>query len=98
MATLTTNYPTLIDLAKKFDRKGNLIPLVDALYSKNHESIIRTMPFYECNNGNYHELRRVTSRPSGTWTSLDTGASYEKSKFKPVLEGTALLETNSRVG
>lgn len=95
MAILTTNYPTLIDLAARLDADGKIAPIAEVLNQS--LPILRDIGFVECNktDGYLHTIR--TGLPEPTWRKLYQGVQPKKSTTAQVTDTCGNLETYSEV-
>lgn len=96
MATLSDNYPTLGDLAKQSDYKGDVVSdIIEILNETN--PILDDMPFFECNGGTKHLTTIRSGLPSGTWRRLYQGVQPQKGTNTQVEDTTGSLEAWSEV-
>jgi hypothetical protein len=95
MATLSTNNPTLLDLAKALDPNGQIATVVEILNETNE--ILEDMSWVE---GNLPTGTRTTIRtgiPAPTWRKLYAGVQPNKSTTVQVDEATGMLEAYAEV-
>lgn len=95
MATLSTNNPTLLDLAKASDPDGKIATVVEILNETNE--ILDDMTWIE---GNLPTGTRTTIRtglPAPTWRKLYGGVQPNKSTTVQVDESTGMLEAYAEV-
>lgn len=96
MATLNNNYPTLGDLAKQMDGKGNVVSdIIEILNDTN--PILMDMPFFECNNGTKNLTTIRSGIPSATWRRLYQGVQPSKGTNTQVEDTCGMLEAWSEV-
>ncbi|VVE77401.1 major capsid protein [Pandoraea sputorum] len=95
MATLSTNFPTLLDAAKSLDPDGKTAKVVELLTQSNE--ILLDMPFIE---GNLPTGMRTTVRtglPTAIWRQLYKGVPASKSVRAQVDEACGMLEARAEV-
>jgi hypothetical protein len=96
MATLNNNYPTLVDLAKQMDGKGNVVSdIIEVLTDTNQ--ILADLPFYECNNGTKHLTTVRSGIPTATWRRLYQGVQPSKATNTQVEDACGMLEAWAEV-
>jgi hypothetical protein len=96
MATLNNNYPTLADLAKQMDGKGDVVSdIIEILNDTNN--ILADMPFFEANNGTKHLTTIRSGIPTATWRRLYAGVQPQKSTNTQVEDTCGMLEAWSEV-
>lgn len=96
MATLNNNYPTLADLAKQMDGKGNVVSdIIEILNDTNQ--ILMDLPFFECNNGTKHLTTIRSGIPTATWRRLYQGVQPSKATNTQVEDACGMLEAWSEV-
>ena len=96
MATLNNNYPTLADLKKQMDGKGNVVSdIIEILQDTN--PILQDMPFYEANLGTKHLTTVRAGIPTATWRRLYQGVQPQKGKTTQVEDTCGMLEAWSEV-
>jgi len=94
MATLTSVWPTFIDLAKT--TKDNLIlRSVDTIVQRN--DIIAHVPWLEANGMTGHTYNRVLSHPSVSWTGLNEGVTATQGTTEQRVADIKIVESLSEV-
>lgn len=95
MATLNTNYPTLLDFAKREDPDGAIARVAEILNLTNE--ILLDMVWQEGNlpTGNKTTIR--TGIPTPTWRKLYGGVQPTKSTTAQVTDTTGMLEMYAEV-
>lgn len=89
----TTDVPTLANLAKQIDPKGDQMIVVDVLSETN--AILDILPFQEANGRTYHKVVRSASEPAGTFRGYNEGVGKESGKDQEALEPLAMLDSIS---
>lgn len=95
MAVLSTQNPTLLDLAKRTDPNGQIATIVEILNETNE--ILQDMTWME---GNLPTGNRTTVRsgiPDPTWRKLYGGVQPTKSTTVQVTDNTGMLEAYAEV-
>lgn len=96
MATLTSKFPTLIDLAKQSDYSGSVVSdIIEIL--KDTNPILADMPFYECNSGTKHLTTIRSGIPQATWRRLYQGVQPQKGTNIQVEDTCGMLEAWAEV-
>lgn len=95
MATLSTNNPTLADVAKRTDPDGQIAPIVEILNETN--PILEDMTFVEGNLATGHRTTVRTGLPTPTWRKLYGGVQPTKSTTAQVTDNTGNLEAYAEV-
>lgn len=96
MATLdTTSRLTLMELANRFDPKGNTVAVAEVLTRTN--AILKDAPWVEANDVFSHKYTRRLSLPTGSWRQINAGVAKETSRTVPVTEVMGFLESYSEV-
>lgn len=95
MALLSTNAPTLADVAKRLDPNGNIADVVELLAQTNEA--IRDMGWVEGNLPTGHRTTVRTGLPQGTWRRLNYGVQPEKSTTVQVQDTCGMLEAYAEV-
>ncbi len=91
MATLNNNYPTLAELAKQMDGKGNIVSdIIEILNDTN--PILADIPWYPCNNGTKHLTTIRTGLPEPTFRKLYQGVQPTKGTVTQVEDTCGMLE------
>lgn len=93
MAVLSTNNPTLLDVAKLYGPDGNLLPLVEMLAQDNE--ILLDATALEGNLPTGHLTNIRTGIPSGTWRQLYHGVAPGKSTSVQVTDTCGNLQAFS---
>src|SRR5690554_3800154 len=95
MAVLSTQNPTLLDLAKRTDPNGQIATIVEILNETNE--VLQDMTWVE---GNLPTGNRTTIRsgiPDPTWRKLYGGVQPTKSTTVQVTDNTGMLEAYAEV-
>jgi hypothetical protein len=95
MAALTSNVPTLIDVAKRLDPDGKIASIAEMLTQTNE--ILMDMPFLEGNLPTGHRTTMRTGLPTVAWRLINKGVPPSKSTTAQVDEQTGMLEAYSEV-
>jgi hypothetical protein len=95
MTTLTSNFLTLADWAKRVDPDGN-VPVVAELLSQTNE-ILEDALFTEGNLPTGHRVNIRTGLPSAYWRSINQGVPTSKSTTAQVDESIGMLEAYARI-
>lgn len=95
MATKTTMYPTLLDVARQLDPNGNSADIVEQLNAMN--PINEDAVFIECNNGTSHLTTVRNGLPTVAWRKAYEGITPSKSTVTQVSAATGRLEAVSEV-
>ncbi len=95
MATLSSNNPTLLDVARRLDPDGNIDIIVELLNETNE--IIADMTFMEGNLPTGHRTTVRTGIPVPTWRKLYGGVQPTKSTTVQVTDNTGMLEAYAEV-
>ncbi|PHS70688.1 MAG: hypothetical protein COB23_03170 [Methylophaga sp.] len=95
MGTLSNQYPTLADLSKRMDDKGDIVDIIEILNETN--PILKDMPFFECNQGTKHLTSIRSGLPKATWRRLYQGVQPQKGTVTQVEDTTGMLEQWSEI-
>jgi hypothetical protein len=95
MATITANYPTLVDVAKRLDPDGKIAQIAEMLTQTNE--ILSDIPFLEGNLPTGHRTTVRTGLPAVAWRLLNGGVTSSKSTTAQIDEQTGMLEAYSEV-
>lgn len=85
----------LLDVAKRVDPSGKLLPIAEMMSSVNE--ILEDIPFIECNDGSGHIGSIRTGLPTVTWTELNYGVQPSKSTSKQIKDTCGMLEAYSQI-
>ncbi len=96
MATLSNNYPTLADLAKQMDGKGEVVSDIIEILTETNE-VLEDIPFFEANNGTKHLTTIRSGLPAGTWRRLYQGVQPQKATTTQVEDACGMLEAWSEI-
>jgi hypothetical protein len=97
MATLSTNYPTLLDWARRLDPDGsNVTADIVEILNENNE-VLQDMMFQEGNLPTGHRSTIRTGLPAPTWRKLYGGVQPSKSTTVQVTDSTGMLEAYAEV-
>lgn len=92
---LSTVNPTLLDVAKRTDPSGRIMPVIEALQQRN--TFIQTMVWKEGNLDVGHRVASRNALPSVTWVRLNEGIDPSKSTVDTYDEGCGILEGLSSI-
>lgn len=95
MAILSTNNPTLLDLAKRLDPQGNIDTIVEILNETNE--VLEEMTWLEGNLPTGHRTTIRSGLPEPTWRRLYGGVQPTKSTTVQVTDNTGMLEAYAEV-
>lgn len=95
MAALSTNNPTLIDLAKRSDPDNKIANIVEILNEVNE--VLDDMSWVEGNLPTGHRTTMRSGIPAPTWRKLYQGVQPSKSTTVQVTENTGMLEAYAEV-
>lgn len=95
MATLTANYPTLVDVAKRLDPGGKIADIAEMLSQTNE--VLLDMPYFEGNLPTGHRTTARVGLPSVVWRLLNGGVTPSKSQTAQIDEQCGMLEAYSEV-
>jgi len=95
MATLATNNPTLLDVAKRMDPDGNISAIAELLSEENE--ILYDMPWIEGNLPTGHRVTVRTGLPEVAWRKLNKGVPQSKSTTAQMDEACGMLEAFGQV-
>lgn len=95
MATLSTQYPTLLDHAKALDPDGSIAAVVEIMNQTNE--MLADMVFMEGNLPTGHRTTVRTGIPTPTWRKLYGGVTPTKSTREQVTDSCGMLEAYSEV-
>lgn len=90
MATLSTAFPTLTDVAKRLDPDGKVASIAELLTQTN--DMLMEMPWYEGNLPTGHQTTVRTGLPTAAWRLFNAGVQPSKSTTAQVTEGCGMLE------
>lgn len=95
MATLGTDYPTLLDVARRTDPNGGIATIAEILqeYNENLDDI----PWVESNLATGHQTTVRSSKPTPTFRLLNGGVVPNKSTAGQVVDSAAILESRSHI-
>lgn len=95
MATLSTNNPTLADVAKRSDPDGKIDTIVELLAETNE--CLDDMTFMEGNLPTGHRTTIRSGLPGSTWRKLNYGVQPSKSTTVQVTDTAGMLEAYAEV-
>lgn len=95
MATLSAQFPTLLDVAKRMDPDGKAAAIAEMLSQDNE--ILEDMPWIEGNLPTGHRVTVRTGLPTAAWRKLNQGVPRSKSTVAQIDEATGMLEAWSDV-
>tara|TARA_R110001599_G_scaffold171353_1_gene362432 strand:+ start:445148 stop:446254 length:1107 start_codon:yes stop_codon:yes gene_type:complete len=94
-STIGNTAPTLIDLASRMDKEGNIDVIIEMLAETNE--IIQDMPWVEANDGTTHKTTVRSGLPNSEWRLLNYGVQPSKSTTVPIKDSTGMLEAYAEV-
>ncbi len=77
MTTLSTSFPTLLDLKSRMDKNGRIAPIVEILAQQN--PMINDIVWVEANDTTGHTTTIRSGLPTPTWKRLNYGVQPQKS-------------------
>lgn len=92
---LSSQYPTIVDLARKLDPNGGIATVVELLSKKN--AFMQDLPFKAGNLPTGHRFSARTALPSPTWRKINQGIAASKGQVETVEETCGMLEGLSKV-
>jgi hypothetical protein len=95
MATLSTNNPTLADVAKRLDPDGSIARVAEILHQFNE--ILDDIPWVEGNLPTGHRTTIRSGLPGVTWRKLYGGVQPTKSTTVQVNDTTGMLEAYAEI-
>lgn len=95
MATLATNWPTLLDLARRADPNGKIAQIAEILNLQNE--LLDDIPWVEGNLPTGHKSTVRTGLPTPTWRKLYGGVLPQKSTTAQVTDTTGMLEAYAEI-
>lgn len=95
MSTLSATHPTLLDVSKRLDPKGQVDTIVELLSQTNE--IIEDAVWLEGNLPTGHRTTVRTGLPTPTWRKLYGGVQPTKSTTAQVTENCGMLEAYAEV-
>lgn len=95
MATLNANWPTLLDVVRRSDNAGKIMPIVEILNQTN--LILDDIPWIEGNLPTGHKTTIRTGLPAPTWRKLYGGVQPTKSTTVQVTDTCGMLEAYAEV-
>ncbi len=90
-----TNYPTLVDVAKRLDPDGSIATVAELLAETNE--ILQDAVYLEGNLPTGHRTTIRADLPSATWRKLNYGVKPTKSHTVQVTDSVGMLETYAEV-
>jgi len=95
MATLSTVYPTLVDVARIMDPNGSVGTVAEILQQYN--DILDDIPWMEGNLPTGHQSNYRTSKPTPTLRLLNGGVVPTKSTTGQIVDACAILENRNHI-
>lgn len=92
---LSTNNPTLLDLAKVTDPDGNIADIVEILNQEN--AVLEDMTWQEGNLPTGHRISVRAGIPTPTWRKLYGGVQPNKARSVQVTDSCGMLEAYAEV-
>lgn len=95
MSTLSTTYPTLLDLARRTDPDGRISDIIEILNETNE--VLSDMVWQEGNLLTGHRTTIRTGIPTPTWRKMYGGVQPTKSLTAQITDTTGMLEAYAEV-
>jgi len=95
MATTTSNYPTMLDVAKTLDPKGRQARIVELLETRT--PFLKVLPWIEANDITGHRVTASTSLPSFSRRRGNKGIVPDRGTDRQFVEVVGMLEGRSAV-
>jgi len=95
MSTLSTVFPTLLDVARAMDPNGKIDMIAEVLQEYN--DILDDIPMIEGNLPTGHVSTVRTSKPAGTWRQLNKGIQASKATTGQITNTCGMLEALSHI-
>lgn len=95
MATLSQQWPTLVDLLKRMGPDGAIMSVAEMLQQTN--PLLADMPFVEGNLPTGHTFGVRTALPAPTWRRYNEGVPAAKSQSETYTETCGMLEAFSKI-
>jgi hypothetical protein len=95
MATINTNFPSLVDVAKRLGPDGYIMDVLELLQQIN--PILYDMAFREGNLATGHTFGVRTALPTPTWRRYNQGVDPHKSQSETYTESCGMLEDFSKI-
>lgn len=95
MSALSTQWPTLLDIARRSDPDGSIAKVAEILNQYNE--ILDDIPFVEGNLPTGHKTTVRASIPAATWRLLNQGIVPVKSQANQITETCGMLENYSEI-
>ena len=95
MATLSTKWPTLMDLASRQDPGGMLADIAEIIVQQN--PILDDMPWIEGNKPDGHVHTGRSSYATPTWRRVNQGVAASKSTTTQYTDVTGMLEMFTKI-
>ncbi|MFA5217140.1 major capsid protein [Sulfuricurvum sp.] len=95
MGALSAIFPTLLDVARATDPQGKIPMIAEVLQEYN--DILDDIPWIEGNLPTGHLSVIRTSKPAGTWRSLNKGIQASKSTVGQITNTCGMLESLSHI-
>jgi hypothetical protein len=92
---LTSQFPTIVDLAKKSDPNGGIAQTVELLAKKN--AFLQDIAFKAGNLPTGHKFSARVALPSPTWRKINQGIAASKGQVDTIEETCGMLEGLSKV-
>lgn len=96
MATLSTTFPTLLDIARFTMPDGSISRKIAELLSYDND-MLDDIPWVEGNTNTGHVSIVRSSQPAGTWRLLNQGVAATKSTAAQIVNPCGLLESLSQI-
>lgn len=95
MSTLSTKWPTIVDVTKGLDPSGKVDSVVNTLI--NYNDILEDIPWHEGNLATGHQLTIQKTKPTPVFRLLNSGITPQKATTGQVVEGCAIMENRNEV-
>lgn len=95
MSTLGAINPTLLDVTKRLDPKGNIDTIAEVLAAQNE--VLQDMTWLEGNGITSHRTTVRSGLPSVTWRKLNYGVQPSKSRTVQITDNMGMLEAYAEI-
>jgi len=95
MSTLSTKWPTLVDVTKITSPNGGISEVSTTL--TNYNDILEDIPWYEANLATGHQLTLQKTKPTPVFRLLNSGITPQKATTGQVTEACAIMENRNEV-
>lgn len=95
MSTLSTAWPTLLDVAKRKDADGKISPLAEVM--SQFTELLDIVPWVEANDGSAHKSSIRASIPQPTWRLYNKGVVRVKTTSNQFVDTCGMMENYAEV-